>query len=150
MPEQTDRRARNRVLMVRLMHALVAAALAVTLLLSFWLTPDARGIGTHEQLFLWPCNFYILTRLPCPFCGMTTSFAHMARGQVSGALLAQPLGAAGFVLCVLMLPIVAGAAVMGKDLLGALSRLPWERLSWAIAALFASAWIFKLAVTLSR
>ena len=135
----------------RLVHAAIAVGLCMTLLLSWWLKPDPRGVGTHEQLLLLPCNFYRLTELPCPFCGMTTAFAHMARGQVAEALLAQPMGAVGFVACLLSLLIVTGAAVTGKDALSHFSRLIWNtRLSWVVGGMLAAAWIFKIALTLTR
>ena len=31
------------------------------------------------------CFFRTMTHLPCPFCGMTTGFALMARGRVAAA-----------------------------------------------------------------
>lgn len=55
-------------------------------------TPDPRGYGTHEQLFMVPCLFRAMTTLPCPFCGMTTSFAHLTRGHVAAAIRAHPGG----------------------------------------------------------
>ncbi len=144
-----DVRAENRAFAVRLAHACIAVGLAATLLLSLWLKPDPRGLGTHEQLLLPPCNFHRLTGLPCPFCGMTTAFAHMARGEVREALMAQPLGALGFVVCVLLLPVSIWAAVRGQNVLAAAMRLPWYRLSWAMLALAGAAWLFKIAVTLT-
>jgi len=140
----------KRVSNVRLTHAAVAAGLIVVLLLSLWLKPDPRGLGTHEQLMLFPCNFHRATGLPCPFCGMTTAFAHMARGQVGEALLAQPMGAAGFVACVLLLPVAVGGALTGKDPIGRIMQLPWQRLSKVIVALLTCAWVFKIAVTFLR
>ena len=44
-------------LLVRLAHACIAVGLAATLLLSLWLEPDPRGLGTHEQL-LTRCPLY--------------------------------------------------------------------------------------------
>lgn len=149
-PERPKRRERNKALMVRIAHGAIAAGLIATLLLSLWLKPDPRGAGTHEQLLILPCNFYSLTGLPCPFCGMTTAFAHMARGQTLEALLAQPVGALGFVVCLLLLPVAVGAAISGKDAAGAVMRLPWGRLSWIIVGMLAAAWIFKLALTLTH
>jgi len=57
------------------------------------LTPDARGHGTHEQLGLPACPFRSLTGLPCPFCGMTTAFSHLARLEPLEAFRCQPAGA---------------------------------------------------------
>ena len=65
--------------------ALLACAVGV-LLLSRVLQPSALGWGTHEQLLFPPCMFHFFTGLPCPFCGMTTAFAHMARGEFHAAL----------------------------------------------------------------
>ncbi|MBC8289788.1 MAG: DUF2752 domain-containing protein, partial [Planctomycetes bacterium] len=38
---------------------------------------------------LAPCSFEFLTSLPCPSCGMTTSFSHFVRGQWPRALRAS-------------------------------------------------------------
>src|SRR5437016_1117396 len=43
---------------------------------------EARRQETHRGLGLPPCTFYEQTRLPCPSCGMTTSFALLIRGDV--------------------------------------------------------------------
>jgi len=49
--------------------------------LSVWMTPNPQGYGTHLQIGLAPCTFKDLTGLPCPSCGMTTSFSHFVRGH---------------------------------------------------------------------
>src|SRR5438132_6029980 len=65
---------------------LVGMALGLVLVFAVagWLDPyengRARRLETHMQLGLPPCNFRILTGLPCPSCGMTTSFALLVRG----------------------------------------------------------------------
>jgi hypothetical protein len=64
-----------------------AGAMLLSLVaLSVVLTPDSRGFGTHEKLGLPPCTFRQLTGYRCPSCGMTTSWAHLMRGQVVLAL----------------------------------------------------------------
>jgi hypothetical protein len=60
------------------------------------LVPDSRGYGTHEQFFLMPCLFRSVTTLPCPFCGMTTAFAHLTRGHLRAALRAHPGSPLGY------------------------------------------------------
>jgi hypothetical protein len=150
VPDAVGRPIVNQALNVRLTHAAFAGGLVIVFFLSWWLKPDPRGLGTHEQLMLFPCNFHAVTGIPCPFCGMTTAFAHMARGQVSEALLAQPVGAAGFVACVALLPIAIAGLLAGKDALGAVRRLPWGRLSKALVAMLAASWAFKIAVTFIR
>jgi hypothetical protein len=59
---------------------------------SFFLRPDPRGFGTHEQLFLPPCPFYWLTHIPCPSCGLTTSFCYLAQGNLIKAFQTHPMG----------------------------------------------------------
>lgn len=56
------------------------------------LDPDPRGLGTHEQMGLHPCGFYLSTGRPCFSCGMTTAFASMASLRPLDALAANPLG----------------------------------------------------------
>ena len=54
-----------------------------------WLEPSPTGIGTHQQLGLPPCTFWMLFGRPCPTCGMTTSWAHLVRGQCGERLAGQ-------------------------------------------------------------
>lgn len=58
------------------------------------LTPNPNGVGTHQQLGLPPCSFLKITGIICPHCGLTTSFALLARGRVIDALAANPAGPA--------------------------------------------------------
>lgn len=71
--------------------ALALAALAV-LATAVLIKPAPRGMGTHLQLGFKRCDFLRTTGLPCPSCGMTTSFAHFVRGQWLGSLYVQPMG----------------------------------------------------------
>ncbi len=81
----------------RLMLA-VAGTLGLTLLvMARNLEPDPRGFGTHEQLGLTPCTFQELTGHVCPMCGGTTAWAHLLRGELMQASIAN-LG--GMLLCV--------------------------------------------------
>jgi hypothetical protein len=57
------------------------------------LEPNVVGHGTHTQLGLEPCTVLSLTSVPCPMCGMTTSFAWMIRGHWCAAMIVQPMGA---------------------------------------------------------
>ena len=73
--------------------AAVALAAAGPLVLAAWLEPAAAGLGTHEQLGLPACGWVAAAGIPCPSCGMTTAFAHAARGDLLGSFLVQPAGA---------------------------------------------------------
>jgi hypothetical protein len=56
------------------------------------LTPNPKGISSHTGLGLSPCAFEERTGLPCPTCGMTTSFSHFVRGNILASFYVQPLG----------------------------------------------------------
>lgn len=76
------------------------------------LVPSAQGLGTHVQLGLAPCAMWAATGLPCPACGLTTSFAHMAHLQPLLALRAHPVGALGYLAVCVAVPLsLVGLAV---------------------------------------
>jgi hypothetical protein len=75
------------------------------------LTPDPSGVGTHLQLGLPRCGFLALTGLPCPACGLTTAFAHMARGELAQAASAHALGVLLFALTLGSIPLGVWAGV---------------------------------------
>jgi hypothetical protein len=52
----------------------------------------ARDGETHMQMGLPPCTFRAVTGLPCPSCGMTTSFALFVRGDLLNSLRANCAG----------------------------------------------------------
>jgi hypothetical protein len=56
------------------------------------LTPANEGNGTHQQLGLPECGFITMFGVPCPSCGMTTSWSHLTRGQVPSSFQANPGG----------------------------------------------------------
>ncbi len=60
--------------------------------LSSQLTPSSVGMGTHRSLGLPPCLFQQLTHLPCPSCGLTTSWTYLAHLEWIKAFLVHPFG----------------------------------------------------------
>lgn len=85
-------------------YAGLVGGASLVLTLARVLRPAAAGFGTHRQLGLPPCPFMAVTGLPCPGCGLTTSFAHMARLDFTAALGAQPFGVYAFLLTLLLIP----------------------------------------------
>ena len=69
--------ASHRKLLVLLGVGLIAA-----LATARCLTPNPNGFGTHEQLGMSSCTFAYVFGVPCPSCGMTTSWAHLTRGAL--------------------------------------------------------------------
>lgn len=108
------------------------------------LTPDTRGIGTHQQLGLPPCMTESILGVPCPFCGMTTSFTHMAHGQVLDAVIVQPAGALGFVLAAVLALGCSTAVATGA------APTKWREITrsrkWFIAGgvTLGLAWVYKI------
>ena len=99
------------------------------------LTPSPAGLGTHQQLGLPQCTVRTLFGVPCPSCGMTTSFAHFTRGQWADSWRANAGGFLLAVLCAAQLPWVAWAAATGRPWglggEGRAARPEW----WAVAGL---------------
>jgi hypothetical protein len=61
------------------------------------LPPSQSGMGTHQSLGLPPCGALVLWGVPCPSCGMTTSWAWFARGDFGRSWVTNP---GGFLLAV--------------------------------------------------
>ncbi|HWQ36604.1 MAG TPA: DUF2752 domain-containing protein [Blastocatellia bacterium] len=127
------------------LYLTLAALSGAVLTVARFLPPSPHGVGTHESLGLPTCLFLKLTGLPCPSCGMTTSFAHAAKLHFYDALVAQPFGLLLFFLTVLLVPL---------SLWLAYRRFPWQSLTaaraakpllWLTAMLWLSAWIYKIA-----
>lgn len=125
----------------RLVWAALAAASAGVLLVARLLTPSASGVGTHTQLGLPPCGFLWLLHRPCPACGLTTAFAHLAKGDVRESLAAHPLGLPLFV----GLSLFALHAAIGALRARAIS-VPASagRLAWLYVAALLGVWLVRL------
>lgn len=57
-----------------------------------FLQPNPAGFGTHRALGLPKCLFLEWTGLPCPSCGLTTSFTYLLHGHWREAFVVHPLG----------------------------------------------------------
>jgi hypothetical protein len=111
-----------------------------------WLHPAARGYGTHTELLLPPCNFLRLTHLPCPSCGMTTSFAWAARMDFWQAFLANPFGLLLFFGTVALIPACIFLVWRRIPLRQITESAQFNRAVYVATALLFASWIFKLSV----
>jgi hypothetical protein len=87
----------------------LALGLGIVFAIALWLDPyDADGLPlkmeAHRQLGLPPCTFFAVTGLPCPSCGMTTSFALLMHGDPWNSLKANAVGTLLAVVCLLFIP----------------------------------------------
>ena len=113
------------------------------------LTADTSGVGTHTQLGLGECTFLRTTGLPCPMCGMTTTFTHMAHFHWIDGLLTQPFGAVLFLMTAVVfvlasLDLIRPAGRL-KRIYAFIQRFEF---SWAIAMLsgLLLGWGYKVAL----
>lgn len=68
------------------------ASIFLLLLVARCLTPNPTGMGTHQRLGLPPCGFVVMFGMPCPSCGMTTSWSWLTRGDLIRSWQANPGG----------------------------------------------------------
>lgn len=103
----------------RLIGLGMALPTGVLLVVARSLDPDPAGMGTHKQLGLGGCAMLTGTGVPCPMCGMTTTFAHLADLHLVEGTLNQPFG------LVLFLGTVFSFALGTSDLL--MPRGRWRK-----------------------
>jgi len=128
-------------LKARLFWLAVLAGCVAVLTAAARLAPNPSGWGTHHQLTGSPCLFRLFLGIPCATCGMTTSFAHMARLQIGRAFAVQPAGALLFA-GVVALALFAAVQVI-KGTTRRLRMPPDWALALALVCLLAG-WIYKI------
>ena len=131
--------------MARMVAAGIALGCLSVLLVAAGLTPSPAGTGTHVQLGLPPCSLMVQAGVPCPACGMTTSFALMVRGNILRAVDTQPAGALLAVVAALTVWVGMYVALTGKPghrLLRQISTASWL---WLIGTAVVSGWLWKTA-----
>jgi hypothetical protein len=85
---------------------------------AIWLTPydgdKPLEMGTHQQLGLPECNFKAMVGVPCPSCGMTTSFSLLLHADVWNSLKANFAGTALATFGLLFVPWAFASAFFGR------------------------------------
>jgi hypothetical protein len=132
----------------RAVALLVAGSCLSLLVTAAWVTPSPSGFGSHQRLGLKSCQFLKTGGVPCPSCGMTTSFAWFVRGNILASFYVQPMG---FVLATAAAMTVWGAlyvAMTGKPAYLLLGFIP-VRYTLLPALLFGvMAWGWKIFIHL--
>jgi hypothetical protein len=132
----------------RLLALVLSAGCLSLLVMSAGLTPSPGGYGTHRQLGMQECGFLARTGLPCPACGMTTSFAWFAHGNLIASFYVQPMGCALAILCAMCVWAGAYVAITGKPLNRVLSVVPDKLFLIPLFVLATAGWGWKMYIHL--
>lgn len=108
------------------------------------LTPAGSGYGTHQQLGLPACPFRSLTGLPCPSCGLTTSFSHAAHFDFSAALVAQPFGVVVFLIVLSWIPASLILGYQGHTWSSMIESRAASRFLYLLLVLYLLGWIYNI------
>jgi hypothetical protein len=105
-----------RFVLVVMALALIAVFVTATRIDPYNADGSAQAMATHRQLGLPPCTFQEVTGMPCPSCGMTTSFALLMRGDVANSARANWVGTVLATFCLLVIPWAAASVLLGRAL----------------------------------
>jgi hypothetical protein len=134
----------------RWLAAGIGAACLALMIVSASLKPNPAGVGTHTALGLSQCQFLARWGIPCPGCGMTTSFSWFARGNIEASLYIQPMGT---VLALLAAATFWGAlyvAISGKPAYRLALRIPSRYYLWYLPSFAIMAWAWKIWIHVHR
>ena len=126
----------------------VALACLLVLIVACGLSPSNDGFGTHQQLGMAPCGFLQRTNLPCPACGMTTSFSWFARGNLAASFYVQPMGMVLAAICGWCVWGAGYVAITGRPVYRVLSVVPEKIYLFPLLALAIAAWGWKMYIHL--
>ena len=134
---------------LRMTSAVLFLGATSVLLLALWLSPDPSGVGTHTQLGLKPCIVMSMLDLPCPMCGMTTTFSLMADLRPLDAFLNQPFGVLLFMITVTVAAVSGLEIVYPKKRWNVIVGMVESRKRWLVGVFslgFFGGWLYKIAI----
>ena len=130
--------------MARSVGGAVSCASLALLAVSASLTAEAEGHGTHLQLGMPACSWAERFNMPCATCGMTTSFAHAADGDLVASFLNQPMGAALAIMTAVVFWASAHVALTGSRIGELTARMIGGKTLLAAGILMVGAWVYKI------
>jgi len=141
--------ARRESTLGRLIALGISLGCLAVLITAARLTPSPTGMETHLSLGLQRCAFHDRTGLPCPSCGMTTSFAWFVRGNLAASLYVQPMGT--LLAFAAAVTVWAGAyvAIAARPIYRLLRFLPGRFAFIAVMAFAILAWGWKILLALN-
>ncbi len=100
---------------------LIAAGLVAIFTLAARINPynpdgSARKMSTHTQLGLQRCTLEEKLGVPCPSCGMTTSFSLLLHGDLLNSLRANWVGTLLATFCLALIPWSVVSAARNRAL----------------------------------
>jgi len=129
----------------RAVALLVGTGAFGVLALASRLEPSPFGLGTHQQLGLPACSWPMAMGLPCPSCGMTTAFAHAARGDLLSSFAAQPFGAVLALATAMVVVVSFFSALSGTRAFALFAPIGSKAGVAAAVGLLLAAWGYKIA-----
>ncbi len=126
---------------ILLFTGLVLVALLITAAL---LPPSKTGMGTHQQLGLPPCSVVMIFGSRCPACGMTTSWAHLMRGQVLQSAHANTGGMLLAMFAIVGGPWMLASAAVGRWWLGMLNPAWVLGIGGLVFTVTTAQWLWRL------
>lgn len=126
----------------RALAGTLALGCLAVLVVAAWLAPSPSGFGTHREMGLTECAFLARTGLPCPACGMTTSFSWFVRWNLAASLYVQPMGTVLAVWCGLTVWVGGYIAATGRPLHRLIGVVPdrWYLIPLLTMAIVGWAW----------
>lgn len=132
----------------RALAALISLACLAVLCLAVYLVPSPEGVGTHTALGLQQCAFLARTGIPCPSCGMTTSFSWFVRGNLIASVYIQPMGAMLAFLSAMTVWAAGYSAISGRAVHRVVLSMPRRYHFVPLLALSLIAWAWKIYIHL--
>ncbi len=121
--------------------ALGAVVLCAALILTAAsLNPDPAGHGTHTQLGLPKCGWYVATGQPCPTCGMTTAVTLAVHGNPLASLVTQPFGTLIALAAAVGFWVGLHVLIFDSRVGRPFAKLLRPKALWIIAALWGLSW----------
>jgi hypothetical protein len=132
----------------RVMAVLTCVACLTVLGVAARLPPNHQGIGTHTELGFAGCSFLNRTGLPCPSCGMTTSFSWFVRGNLLASLYVQPMGTALALLTMACAWTAGYVALTGRPAHRLMRLIEWRYYLIPLMTIGVLAWGWKMFIHL--
>ena len=110
------------------------------------LEPDPRGFGTHQRLGLPECTFKEKTGMPCPSCGMTSSFSLFVRGDFLNSIRANWVGTLMASVCLWLIPWCLASVYFGRPLFVRSIEMPISMGIIVLLSLLLIRWVIVLLI----